>query len=288
MGRPKKEEKRTNVINISTGKTAGTSPLPVICEQVRYYRTLRNLEQKQLAKELGITANAVSNWEQGRSRPDVALIPDLCRVLGISFYELYGLADPNRHNENEMRHLKDYRQLNRTNRTLVDGLMGNMLRLQNAENTPKLIRLRCFDKPLAAGIGDPTEFEGLSEEIYLYDSDEFRRADYVFRVNGDSMEPEYRNGDLVLVERIPNGLTLQEGEIGAFIVGNEMYIKEYRRDGLHSLNKKYDVLKFDEEQAVYLIGKVLTVLDNDNIASQSDVEKFQLVTSSQAPYRSLP
>ena len=155
--------------------------------------------------------------------------------------------------------------------------MGSMLRMQDAENMPNLIKLRYFERPLAAGIGDPTEFEGLSEEIYLYESDEYRRADYVFRVNGDSMEPDYQNGDLVLVERVPSGLMLQEGEIGAFIVGNEMYIKEYRADGLHSLNRKYDVLKFDEEQAVYLIGKVLTVLEPENIASQSDVEKFQLL-----------
>ena len=277
MGRRKMEEKKSNVINLSSGRAVEGTSLPVICERVRYYRTLRKMEQKALARELGITANAVSNWEQGRSRPDVALIPALCRILDVSFYEIYGLTDPQKYNAAEIRHLENYRKLKPGNRGLVDGLMGNMLRLQDAENVRNLIRLPFFDKPLAAGIGDPTEFEGLSEEIYLYESDEFRRADYVFRVNGDSMEPEYRNGDLVLVERVPSGLKLQDGEIGAFIVGNEMYIKEYRRDGLYSLNKKYDVLKFDEEQAVYLIGKVLTVLDPESIASQSDVEKFHLV-----------
>ena len=39
----------------------------------------------------------------------------------------------------------------------------------------------------------------------------------------------------------------------------------------------YEVLKFDEEQTVYLIGRVLTVLDPECIASQSDVEKFRLL-----------
>ena len=91
------------------------------------------------------------------------------------------------------------------------------------------------------------------------------------------MEPAYENGALVLVERVPNGMKLRDGEIGAFIVGNETYIKEYRTDGLYSLNRKYDVLRFDEDQAVYLIGRVLTVLDPERIASQSDVEKFQLL-----------
>ena len=56
-----------------------------------------------------------------------------------------------------------------------------------------------------------------------------------------------------------------------------MYIKEYRADGLHSLNRKYDVLKFDADQAVYLIGRVLMVLDPECIASQSDIEKFHLI-----------
>ena len=266
-----------NVNGIGTGNASDRSSLPVICEQERKYRIQKNMDQKELAKELGITANAVSNWEQGRSRPDVELIPKLCEILDISYYDLYGMKDPSRLDENEAWHVDAYRKLNKGNRTLVDGLMSNMLLIQEAESVPQLIRLPYFEKPLAAGIGDPTEFEGLSDSMYLYDMDEYRRADYIFRVNGDSMEPAYQNGDMVLVERIPSGLGLQEGEIGAFIVGNEMYIKEYRKDGLHSLNPKYDVLKFDEDQAVYLIGKVLTVLDPEAIASSSDIEKFRLL-----------
>ena len=274
MGRPKMEDR-----SIRTGscQCADRSGLPVICERVRHYRILCGLEQKQLARALNITANAVSNWEQGRSRPDVALLPELCHVLGISFSDLYGLKDPHSWNAKERQHMETYRRLRIGNRNLIDGLMGSMLRMQEAEEAPPLLRLQYFERPLAAGIGDPTEFEGLSDFIYLYDSDEYRRADYVFRINGDSMEPAYRNGGLVLVERIPSGMRLREGEVGAFIVGNEMYIKEYRADGLHSFNARYDVLKFDEEQPVFLIGKVLSVLDPERIAGQSDVEKFQLL-----------
>ena len=277
MGRRAFDSEKARIIDIHTGKPANESPLPTICERVRYYRSLRKIDQKDLARQLNITANSVSNWECGRSRPDVALLPELCRVLDITPFELMGMKDPRIFSEHEQRHMDRYRKLVRRDRFLVDSMMENMLKMRETENTPKLIQLRYFEKPLAAGIGDPTEFEGLSEEIYLYETDEYRRADYVFRVNGDSMEPDYRNGDLVLVERVPSGLKLQEGEIGAFIVGNEMYIKEYRTDGLHSLNKKYDVLKFDADQAVYLIGKVLTVLAPESIASQSDVEKFKLL-----------
>ena len=277
MGRRAIESGKAKVIDIHTGKQTNETPLPTICERVRHYRALRKIDQKELARQLNITANSVSNWECGRSRPDVSLLPDLCRVLDISPFDLMGMKDPRAFDQKEQQHMDNYRKLKKSNKSLVDGLMGNMLQMQEAETQKKLIRLPYFEKPLAAGIGDPTEFEGLSESIYLYDTDEYRRADYVFRVNGDSMEPDYENGDLVLVERVPSGLKLQEGEIGAFIVGNEMYIKEYRADGLHSLNQKYDVLKFDADQAVYLIGRVLTVLDPDSIASQSDIEKFQLL-----------
>ena len=277
MGRRAFESEKTKVIDIHTGKPADEAPLPTICERVRHYRTLRKIEQKELARQLNITPNSVSNWECGRSRPDVSLLPELCRVLEITPFELMGMHNPAVYSEHERLHMDKYRKLAGRDRYLVDNMMDSMLVMREAEDTPKLIRLPYFEKPLAAGIGDPTEFEGLSEEIYLYETDEYRRADYVFRVNGDSMEPDYRSGDLVLVERVPSGLTLQEGEIGAFIVGNEMYIKEYRADGLHSLNKKYDVLKFDADQAVYLIGKVLTVLDPESIASQSDVERFLLL-----------
>ena len=277
MGRRAFESEKGNVIDIHTAKPANDTPLPTICERVRYYRTLRKIEQKELARRLNITANSISNWECGRSRPDVALLPELCQVLEITPFELMGMKDPTIYNEHEKQHMEKYRKLMKRDRFLVDNMMDSMLMMREAENAPKLIRLPYFEKPLAAGIGDPTEFEGLSEEMYLYETDEYRRADYVFRVNGDSMEPKYRNGDLVLVERVPSGLSLQEGEIGAFIVGNEMYIKEYRADGLHSLNKKYDVLKFDADQAVYLIGRVLTVLDPESIASQSDIEKFHLI-----------
>ena len=250
MGRRAFDSEKAKVIDIRTGKQAEGAPLPSICERVRYYRTLRRLDQKELARRLNVTPNSVSNWECGRSRPDVSLLPDLCHALDITPFELMGMRDPRTYDRQEQLHMDNYRRLEKRDRYLVDNLMGSMLVMKESEDLPKLIRLRYFEKPL---------------------------ADYVFRVNGDSMEPDYENGDLVLVERVPSGLTLQEGEIGAFIVGNEMYIKEYRADGLHSLNKKYDVLKFDADQAVYLIGRVLTVLDPEGIASQSDIEKFKLL-----------
>ena len=103
------------------------------------------------------------------------------------------------------------------------------------------------------------------------------RADCVFPVSGDSMEPDYRSGDLVLVERIPDADNLRQGEIGAFIVGNETYIKEYSESGLVSRNPKYPLLRFDDEDKVYLIGRVLGKLDPACIAGAEDVERYKKI-----------
>ena len=47
----------------------------------------KNLTQKQLGEELGVTDRAVSKWENGKSFPDISLIEPLCQILGISVSE---------------------------------------------------------------------------------------------------------------------------------------------------------------------------------------------------------
>ena len=56
------------------------------------------------------------------------------------------------------------------------------------------------------------------------------------------------------------------------MIDSETYIKEYRPDGLHSLNPKYDVMRFSDEESVYLIGQVIGVLSDEDIAREEDVE----------------
>lgn len=50
-------------------------------------RREKNLTQKQLGEELGVTDRAVSKWENGKSFPDISLIEPLCQILGISVSE---------------------------------------------------------------------------------------------------------------------------------------------------------------------------------------------------------
>ncbi len=269
-----------SVIDLSTGKPAERNAPPLICERIRFFREKKNLEQKAFAARLGVTANAVSNWECGRSRPDVNLLPAVCEALDITFYDLYNMKLPdNPFSAREKALVDGYRRLSLGNRYAIDKAVETLGFIQDAESRPEIRRLLYFSRSLAAGAADPTEFEQDAEPVYLYASPEVDRADYVFNVNGDSMEPDYHTGDLALVERLSGGASLRYGEIGAFIVGNETYIKQYEADGLHSLNHKYEVLRFGEDQAVYLIGRVVGIVSQKDIPAAADVEAYLTLRS---------
>ena len=64
------------------------------------------------------------------------------------------------------------------------------------------------------------------------------------------------------------------GDIGAFMIDNDTYIREYRPDGLHSLNPAYPVMCFSEFEHVYLIGQVIGILNDEDIATEADVKRY--------------
>lgn len=266
------------VVDIKTGKPVAKPVLPVICERIHHYRNLMGMEQKALATLIGVTANSISNWENGRSRPDVNLLPAICEALNISFYDLFSIPDPiPKYTVRQQLLVDSFTDLSEGHKQAVEGLIDTLSRVEVAVNCPDLTTLTYFSRQLAAGFGDPTEFDDEGENVFVYSSPDVKRADCIFTVNGNSMEPYFHSGQDVLVQRIPNGPDLKYGEIGAFIIGNETYIKEYQEDGLHSLNSDYDTMRFADWDAVYLIGRVLGILDKASYANEGDIARYQAV-----------
>ena len=274
------KQKDFAVIDRNTGNEVQKSSIPVICDRIRYYRERLGMERKALAAALGVTGNAISNWENGRTRPDINLIPHICAALSVSPYQLFDMTAPQpEFSAEEVDLVRHYRELTPGNRRAVRVLTANLRDAQLADTCPDIVVLRCVERALAAGVGDPSELEENSTPIYLYSSAAARRADYVFHVNGDSMEPKYRNNDMVLVQAIPDGPDLQYGEVGAFIVGNEQFIKVYEADGLRSLNPAYPFMDFaNTDETVYIIGRVVGTLDPEaGIAAEADVRKYSIL-----------
>lgn len=266
---------RAKIIEIGTTNKSKEREISVVCRSIRHYRESMGIEQKELARKLGVSANTVCNWETGISKPNINLLYPICEALNITLNELFDIDDPiNPQSAREQMLLAKYRDLSEGHKYAVDKLIDSLERAEVIDDCPDITELVYFTRSLAAGLGDPTEFEDEGEPIFLYSSPEVDKADCVFSVSGNSMEPEFHDGDMVLVQRYPSCSEIKPGEIGAFITGNETYVKEYQPDGLHSLNKRYKTMKFNEDDSVYFIGKVIGKLDEDSIASEKDIDKY--------------
>ena len=53
-------------------------------------RKERNMTQMELADRMGISFQAVSNWERGSSMPDISKLPELAEIFGVTLDELLG------------------------------------------------------------------------------------------------------------------------------------------------------------------------------------------------------
>ena len=51
-------------------------------------RKQKGFTQKELAEKLNLSDKTISKWETGHGMPEVSIIPELCKVLGISANEL--------------------------------------------------------------------------------------------------------------------------------------------------------------------------------------------------------
>ena len=59
-----------------------------IGNRISKYRKTKSMTQEGLANALGVSSQAVSTWENDASCPDISLLPQLCRILGITADEL--------------------------------------------------------------------------------------------------------------------------------------------------------------------------------------------------------
>jgi len=60
-------------------------------KRIANWRKQLGLTQDALAEKLGVTAQAVSKWENDQSCPDISMLPKLAKVFGITTDELLGI-----------------------------------------------------------------------------------------------------------------------------------------------------------------------------------------------------
>ena len=113
-----------------------------------------------------------------------------------------------------------------------------------------------YDLPISAGPGVYLD-ESLADEIIIPDNDKTASTDFALRISGNSMEPKYHDGDVLLIEDTDS---VDVGELGIFILDGNGYFKKYGGDRLISLNPDYgDILLRDYAESVCcgrVVGKL--------------------------------
>lgn len=67
--------------------------MKVFANRLRELRQEKGLSMKQLAKEIGTTDAAVSNWENEVNEPKISYLKDIAKYFGVSTDYLLGLED---------------------------------------------------------------------------------------------------------------------------------------------------------------------------------------------------
>ena len=111
---------------------------------------------------------------------------------------------------------------------------------------------------VSAGTGVYLDDNHHTEPLKIKHTAIAERANYAVRVSGDSMIPEYYDGDIVLVETCPS---VNIGEIGIFVVDGEGYIKQFGGDKLISLNSKYPDISLRTCESASCRGRVLGIAE---------------------------
>ena len=93
-------------------------------EKLKAARKQRGLSQAALGKLLDVQAKTISNWENGKSEPNLKTINKLCEVLNIPLYSLISKDVDYQLNYDEAFVIKKYRELNDDGKKMIINLLN--------------------------------------------------------------------------------------------------------------------------------------------------------------------
>lgn len=240
-----------------------------IGQKLREQRISCGMTQQEVANRIGRKQPIIGHWETGYSQPDANTLFALCDIYNTTVDEVFGFKKKDMSiSKKDMDIIEKYRSLDPYGQQTVDLILDRELeRTTQAKESADTIehlqqrlairsippRFYAYYGKIAAA-GTSVEFSDIAAGVRAYPENEIsKNADYVIGVNGDSMEPEYSDGDIVYVQKTDH---IETGDIGIFQKGNNIYIKKAGENGLISLNPDYPPLTPDGDR-ITVLGKVL-------------------------------
>ena len=220
----------------------------------------RGISAYKISKDTGISDRLIGYWRNGEKLPGAENLLTIANYFNISVdYLLTGKERNSSLSVDEQELLDNYRCLSERDKGKVSERAQTLydIAMEQAENihTP-IISLRHSLYMVSAGTGYELDSGDSWDEIEVPDTPTARKADVCLTISGDSMEPRFHNGDIVLVKHCN---AIDENEIGIFRIENKGYIKRYGLDRLISLNPKYDDILFSDydSQDIQCLGLVI-------------------------------
>ncbi len=254
-------------------------------ERIKKIKSERKITNDMLADMTGIPLGTLSKILAGISdSPKLSNIVTICEVLGCSLdYVVKGVPE-NRNNytleDGEMRLVENYRRLDNHGKELTALVVDKELQrvigseyeggksakifteaelrarlesvtTENAHLGKRAVLL--YDLAVSAGVGEFLD-ASTAKEIYIPENPRTAEADFALKISGNSMEPKYRDGDILLVSDCDS---VEVGEPAIFVLDGSGYFKIYGGDRLISLNKSYGDIMLKDFQTVWCGGRVI-------------------------------
>ena len=229
----------------------------VIGENIKRYRLQNGWTQQELGAKIGISKNAIGNYEKGFRSPKKDTMFDLANAFNISIDDLFPpIQNDSSSNVSQIQSIYD--ELNPPRQVKVLNYAKMQLNEQENEVSEaiQLYSYDYYDHPASAGTGQYLNDVRVERIELPVDID----ADFVIPIKGDSMEPDYHDGDLVFIQ---TSVDLNNGVIGVFNYNGDAYIKQLVIDKeqayLHSLNPAYKDMPITPETDFRIIGEVVGI-----------------------------
>ncbi|MDT4082850.1 LexA family transcriptional regulator, partial [Staphylococcus aureus] len=231
-------------------------------DRLKQIMSERKISQSELSRRTGIGRNSISDYLNGKYEAKQDKVFELAKALNVNEAWLMGF-DISKNRKIENNDITSiYNKLTPPRQKNVLNYANEQLEEQNSkgDNVVDINSYKQEKTPVnvngcvSAGVGERLHDETLFTEMV---KGPIPTHDLALKVNGDSMEPMFKDGEIIFVEKTHN---IKNGQIGIFIIEEEAYVKkvfvEDDRLTLVSLNKEYDDLHFYRNESVRLIGKV--------------------------------
>ncbi len=247
-----------------------------IGNRIKLERENLNLTLKDIADDIGVAISTIQRYENGLIKEiKLPVIQAIANSLNVNPNWLIGKENNKRINNNQINQeekelLIKFNKLNALGKSEAKKRIEELTQIEkytidNISDELCITRtdikdIKLYEIPASAGTGmlitDDVPYE--IKQIDLTIAPQARKADFALYIRGDSMEPNYYDGDIIFIKE---QATIDNGQIGIFIYDNDAYIKKYyvQDDGIYlvSLNKKYNPIKLDESINCKVCGLVL-------------------------------